>query len=433
MATRRRASKSTLTGNITDLQRRVRYLQAKPVPSRLANQVVTRSAIQPRAVDTDQIALRAITNDQVAADAIKQEQLDALSVGNPELQDNAVLNRNIARDAVNQESIEINSVGNEEMRDDSVGRNELQDDAVGRDEIADDAVGRDQIGIDAVGNNELDDNSVNTNQIVDRAVTAAKIADNTITVNQIGSNAVDSDELVNLAVTRDKIRDRAVNVDKLADSAVTTNKINNLAVTTGKIAEGGVTFAKIASGASQSIVQTGLGVGTGLIATATDRLNVGVLFGTGSNQVPRGNHIHTMSTSDSNQRIIVVGGDFTFALSNHRHTIFASSKRYKKDISKYDFGDPKKLLKLEPVKYKYKRSKREGHQETNREWDYGYIAEDVLATGLHEIVGYNREGEVEGLDYGRLSVFLVELLKEHQSEIDFLKKEIDKLRNDNAN
>jgi hypothetical protein len=140
-----------------------------------------------------------------------------------------------------------------------------------------------------------------------------------------------------------------------------------------------------------------------------------------------------MGASNSNQAITVVGGTFNFALSNHRHIINSpSSKKFKKDISDYDFGDPKKLFKLQPVKYKYKRSKRKIHQETNREWEYGYIAEDVLAAGMHEIVMYDPEGEVEALDYAKLSMFLVELLREHQGEIDFLKEELQKLRNDNG-
>jgi ATP-dependent DNA ligase len=40
VATRRRARRKSLTANITDIQRRLRYVESKPNPSRLTNQVV---------------------------------------------------------------------------------------------------------------------------------------------------------------------------------------------------------------------------------------------------------------------------------------------------------------------------------------------------------------------------------------------------------
>ena len=455
MATRRRASKSTLTGNITDLQRRVRYLQAKPVPGRLANQVVTRSTIQPRAVSTDQIALAAITNDQVAADAIRQEQLANLSVGNPELQDNSVLNRNIARDAVNAESIEINAVGSSEIADNAVGSGEIADNAVGSSEIADSAVGSSEIATDAVGQSEIAPNSVGTSELIDLAVTSAKldndavvegkIAPDTVAKDRMKQNSVGAREIINGSITAAQLSSdpRAVTSEKIADSAVITNRINNLAVTTAKIAglavttekiaEDAVTQAKLANNsvggpqiilgavgtssinerAYGPIVQRGISSGTGITGNfqeQTGRYNIAVEFGGGSGQVARGNHIHTSGLIDTGP------------------PKSPSTIKVKQNISTHKLENVKNLLNLEPKRYKYKRSHRKYQDSVNTEWMYGYLAEDLIELGFLEPVGYDKEGAPATLDYGLMSLLVLELVKAQQTEIDSLKEEIQEIK-----
>ncbi len=92
--------------------------------------------------------------------------------------------------------------------------------------------------------------------------------------------------------------------------------------------------------------------------------------------------------------------------------------------------NPKNLLNLKLKKYKYKThsAAREIQNAQNREWMYGYIAEDVLELGIGEIVAYNEKQEPVGLDYGLLSTLVVELLKTQQSEIDSLKEEVQRLK-----
>jgi hypothetical protein len=425
MATRRRASKSTLTGNITDLQRRVRYLQAKPVPSKLANQVVTRTAIQPRAVSTDQIALNAIANDQIQADAIRQEQLANLSVGNPELQDNAVLNRNINQDAVTAESIAINAVGSSEIADNAVGSGEIADNAVGSGEIADSAVGSSEIAMDAVTSNEIAPGAVDTNELASgavttdkidsRAVTGDKIALNTIQKNNIAPDAVGASELADSAVTAPKIADSAVTSNKLATNAVTAAKIEARAVTTAKIADNAVTAGQIGSSTRAFITRSHVFVGTGMLASRDDAgITLRVAFGAGSTQVPIGNHTHTVSN--------VAAGGAT------RTTSTPSTVKLKKDIQLYKPANIKNLLKLEPKTYKYKRSERAYHQALNKEVMYGYIVEELLDLGFSEPVGYDKEGSPATLDYGLMSLLVLELVKVQQTEIDSLKEEVLRLK-----
>lgn len=430
MATRRRASKSTLTGNITDLQRRVRYLQAKPVPSKLANQVVTRSAIQPRAVNSDQIALNAITNDQVAADAIKQEQLDALSVGNPELQNNAVLNRNIAQDAVNATSIEINAVGSSEIADGAVGTGEIADGAVDSSKISDGAVGSSEIATDAVGQGEIAPNSVGTAELQDSAVTSAKIGGlevkeanidgRAVTGAKIAINTIEQNNIAEDSVGPSEIQPLAVRSTELADSAVTTSKIGNLQVTGAKIANLTIGWEKTTNSFGRLAVSNGLNARAGLIGSFGDpQYNIDVDFGTSSGTVARGNHTHSLSIQAA-----------LSGLNRHSHqgTAVASTRRLKKDIEPYEPQSIKNLLKLEPKRYKYKRSERNAHTDLNKEWMHGYIVEELIELGFPEPVSYDADGRPGGLNYGLMSMLVLELVKVQQIEIDSLKEEVLRLK-----
>jgi hypothetical protein len=47
---------------------------------------------------------------------------------------------------------------------------------------------------------------------------------------------------------------------------------------------------------------------------------------------------------------------------------------------------------------------------------------------VEEIVGYDEKGEVDSINYGLLSVFVLELVKKQQSEIDLLSEEIKRLK-----
>ena len=439
MATRRRASKNSLTGSITDLQRRVRYLQAKPVPSRLANQVVTRSAIQPRAVSTDQIALAAITNDQVAADAIKQEQIDNKAVGTAQLQDASVQTLQIQDDAVTQDKLAAGSVGNSQLQDNSVGNGQLQENSVNTNEIASGAVGTDQLAGEAVTTDKIrggavtrakiDGLAVGAGELDNGAVTTDKIQDDQITKLKMKESSVGAREIINGSITAAQLSStpRAVTAEKIADSAVITNRIANLAVTTAKIADDAVTGAKIAtqtigvskltSGSFGPIVGNGLEAGGGLAQSTQPggKQFVYVLFGNTPGRVPFGNHTHTVSNVSAGT------GTRTTSVPN-------STLRVKKNIKPYKPEKIKDLLKLEPKTYQYKRSKRESQEVWNKDIMHGYIVEELLELGFPEPVGYDEEGLPATLDYSLISMLVLELVKVQQTEIDSLKEEVLRLK-----
>lgn len=401
MATRRRSSNKTITGTITDLQRRVRYLQANTPPSRLANQVVARANVRPRAIDSDQIALAAITNDQVAADAIKQANLDSNSVGENELIDGSVKEAKIDANAVTNSKIQDLAVSTTKLANASVTEQKITTSAVTQDKIRDGAVARSKIQNSAVGTNQLDNSSVTTGKLSDSSVSTGKLADSSVTSAKIGGGAVGT--------------------SKLATGSVTTDKLATGAVTGPKISSNAVTSDKIPDATRQIIVSTGLSVGAGIRKSSN---TISADFGYGSTQIPRGSHVHNAVMGGSNRNGNLLG--VSIALASHTHSTNItrgedSSLRYKKEISDYIIEDPKKILLLRPKKYKYKNSSRALHETTGREWFHGYIAEEAEELGFTELISYDSEGRPDAINYAKMSLLLLELVREQQKEIDEIK------------
>jgi hypothetical protein len=59
---------------------------------------------------------------------------------------------------------------------------------------------------------------------------------------------------------------------------------------------------------------------------------------------------------------------------------------------------------------------------------YGYIAEDLQELGVEEVLSYDKDGLPDGIDYGAFSMLVLELAKVRQTEIDYLKEEIKRLK-----
>jgi len=92
-----------------------------------------------------------------------------------------------------------------------------------------------------------------------------------------------------------------------------------------------------------------------------------------------------------------------------------SSIRYKKNVEDLEdrTGD---VMKLRPVRYDLKK---------NDKTDIGLIAEEVEEI-FPEVIGY-KDGEVNGIDYARLSVVLLQQVQKQQSVIDSLEERLKKL------
>ena len=96
--------------------------------------------------------------------------------------------------------------------------------------------------------------------------------------------------------------------------------------------------------------------------------------------------------------------------------IETSSIKFKENIRPLNF-DISKIKELHGVFYDLKNS--------NTKDEIGLIAEDVYKI-IPEVVSLDDDGEVQGIKYQRLTVVLLEVVKELMTEIEELKKEIRK-------
>ena len=87
-----------------------------------------------------------------------------------------------------------------------------------------------------------------------------------------------------------------------------------------------------------------------------------------------------------------------------------SSRRYKENIHPLTI-DTEDVLKLQPVRFQYK----ETHVE-----DIGLIAEDVDEV-IKDLVIYDSEGKPEAVKYDKIAIYLLEVIKQQQKEIEYLK------------
>jgi len=204
--------------------------------------------------------------------------------------------------------------------------------------------------------------------------------------------------------------------------------------TSGAATFGGYTMCSGAFRASGLVLEDGSGVDI-LYNTGT---NVGYI-----NSVTRsgGGNITTLRKlivqggsidlyADANHRILIdsigvgfPGGLQTTASSPNLHIDVSSfpnyikrstsSIRYKTDI--IELVDPEKLLNIRPVTY---RSVAGGDDAGRVHW--GFIAEEV-AKCVPELVHYGKDGEPEGIQYERVVVGLVALVKSLKAEVESLK------------
>lgn len=484
MATRRRSRRKTISGNLTDIQKRIRYLETRPAASRLAS----------KAVATKNVALRAIEEDLVADNAIVRRSIAAAAVGTAEIENSAITSNLLA----------TNSVGTDAIAPNSVTTSELATDSVTTDKIATGAVTTNELGTDSVTNDKLATDSVNSDSILAGSVGTTELAGGIPDDKIAGMSAskligdVQDDQIAGMSVSKligdvqdsqiagmssskliGDVQDSqiaGVSASKisgvLADANIpgidaskidsgtlaeariptlTTAKIPDLPaskITSGTFAEaripsitnamlaGGITNGKISSVNADTIttgtipsvnrlpadVMTGLTGSGGIIITGSGRTR-NVAFSGGSYALAN----HTHSTYAANQRYDTSMAGSHIGHGGHTHfiTTVSSTKKLKKEISDYSI-DLEKLLLLQPKRFKYRNQARMASK--NREWDYGYIAEEALELGVEEIVGYDEKGEVDSINYGLLSVFVLELVKKQQDEINLLSEEIKRLK-----
>lgn len=91
-----------------------------------------------------------------------------------------------------------------------------------------------------------------------------------------------------------------------------------------------------------------------------------------------------------------------------------SSKRYKENIKPLN-EDFVKILLAEPKSFVYKDTKTKS---------IGYIAEDFDKIGLDDLLTFNEKGQPESISYDKVSIYLLEVVKDQQKQINQLRKDL---------
>jgi hypothetical protein len=86
-----------------------------------------------------------------------------------------------------------------------------------------------------------------------------------------------------------------------------------------------------------------------------------------------------------------------------------STRRHKRDITPLmdDFG---KVMQLQPRKYT--------RPADPEHWEIGYIAEEAKSLGLDHLIFYDEDHHPDGINYRKLCLYLVEIVREHERRLN---------------
>lgn len=385
MATRRRSKARTINGAVSDIQQRLRYVEARPSYSRLAAQVVRRTNVQPRAIASDQLAIDGVITENIATDAVT----------NDSLAPNAVTTENISNNSVTTPTMASSSVTNDKMADDAISTSNIRNDAVTEPKLASNSVTTAKIVDSNVTRSKIENGAINRDKIQDGEITTSKLAFGAVITEKIGAGQVSTDNIGQGQVRSNNIDTASITRPKLAFSAVGEAELGGNSVSSGKIQGGAVTNAKLAGGISR------------------DKLGFSVaLEGHTHSQYAGSGHGHS-------------GGTNFAGVPTHAHSFSTSTRELKTDISDHEI-DASKLLELQLKRFKYKNSARDLSK--NSEWEYGYLAEDLYDLGITEPLAYGSDGAPNRINYGLVGVLALELIKQQQARIDNLEREIMSIR-----
>jgi hypothetical protein len=149
-----------------------------------------------------------------------------------------------------------------------------------------------------------------------------------------------------------------------------------------------------------------------------DFMRVGRVSSTGGYLVKVSQALYNVTSNLTKRNVAVTSGDILV-------TTDLSSIRYKTNVNKLNI-DYKKILKLEPVSFLYKK---EFLLEDDDESiiQHGLIAEQVEESGLKELVQYDEQNRPDGVDYLKLPIYLLLVCKEQQLKIEELEARIQTL------
>lgn len=213
-------------------------------------------------------------------------------------------------------------------------------------------------------------------------------------------------------------------------TASNANISGAITAASGTIGGWSISSTRLYSGASEMNASTGsanftsLTVGgitsTGAINTTGAAINSGAnLTAVGSATFGQAAGLFEFLSSSGNVRVSATYGQTASGramqvTSSGLYGTTASTERKKHNIAPFAI-DMSALLQLEPVSFNYLESIDE---EQNPE--YGFIAEDADRLGLYPLVGYDKDGLPDYFAYEKLSVFLLQVVKDHEARIKLL-------------
>lgn len=93
----------------------------------------------------------------------------------------------------------------------------------------------------------------------------------------------------------------------------------------------------------------------------------------------------------------------------------ASSRRYKDNISLLTGEDYTKILNATPLSFHWKADRNPDNR------DIGFTAEDFDAIGLKKLVVYDAEGRPDNIQYDKITIYNLEVLKAHHKDLENIK------------
>ncbi len=171
-------------------------------------------------------------------------------------------------------------------------------------------------------------------------------------------------------------------------------------------------FAKVASSGDVQLYGNGGGNPTSMFLGGAIIMNLGPANNNNGHLYING--IKPKGTTGNARNIAI-------DLSNGRIFEESSSRRYKTNIRplQENFG---LLLKVQPRIYN--RFEDPVDIDTTKHFEIGYIAEEIDSIGLRKLVQYNNEGQIDGVDYTKMILYAVEVLKTQHADIEKLKAEV---------
>jgi hypothetical protein len=488
MATRRRSRRKTISGNITDIQKRIRYLETRQSASRLASKVVSTRNIALRAVEEDIVADNAIVRRAIDQGAVGTNEIEQESITTPLIDNLAVTTVKIDNEAVTTDKIDNEAVTNVKLEGGITDSKLVGIQASKLDgDVQDSQIS--SISASKI-NGVLDTDNIpnlDTSKIISGVLDIETIPEITadrmpnLDASKFTTGIFEETNIPNLPASKITSgiffegRIPNLSTQKLATGVLSVNRmpvfpgseISSGAVTTNKIRNDSVLSNKIPITSFVDLLSSTFSATNPMIVSASSSIfNIQINRGSSSNQVASGNHVHgTLGyttagstgvashthpisipsfiagvTGDSSPHTRLSGGEEGAAAhgsGTHFHsrpafsgtaTSNTSTLKLKKEISIYEVPNIKNLLNLQLKRYKYKNQVRHLQESINRDWMYGYIAEEVEELGFKELVGYDEKGEPASLNYGLLSTLVLELVKVQQTEISLIKEKIKRRR-----